>query len=442
MTAGKGFDTPGGGPLAALGSVRAWIASVPRDPRTERLRALVVRHPGGAVILVGIVVWVLVLLGARGRSRAALPPAYVTLAKRLADECQSGRNEPGPGKDVNVILAELRNASLDLEGLKADDPDVEAIAEEARRVFQDAATSLERLSSLPRPPGQLELSGEFFLRGFALDIPGLLRRYDQVSGVQEALLAEARRLAAAIKRGEAARLMLPRIAAKYGGPPPAAGRALLVDFDEAWGPVGPADWLTLTNASGAELHNATVLVEVRGESGDLARSVHFVPAWKARAEIDAKYTAGDESLGFPVGRQSVKDVSTVTVSVWSDELSQERIAYAYVGPEHDADIARYCAAMRVRVQYRPFQQGLLWNTERGADAWLEGIPFIPRPRITATFRRGSSTLSWYWNFERWADGERKTLDAGGKLPWDPEEIAVEVTFPDTGYKHRASWPVR
>ena len=85
-------------------------------------------------------------------------------------------------------------------------------------MFRDVTTSIERLSSLPRPPGQLELAGESFLRGLAFDVPGLLRRYDQVSGVQDDLLAEARRLAAALKRGEAARLMLQRIAARYARP--------------------------------------------------------------------------------------------------------------------------------------------------------------------------------------------------------------------------------
>jgi len=440
MKAGKGFDTPGielhGVPrLLGLG-----IGGVARSRGMVRLRALAVRHPGRTVILLGTVIWALVIVGGRGGSRSHFPPAYVTLAKRLADECQSGRDEPEPGRDINVILAELRNASLDLNGLKTGDPDVAAIAEEARGVFRDAATSLERLSSLPRPPGQLELSGEFFLRGFALDIPGLLRRYDQVSGVQDDLLAEARRLATILKRGEASRLMLPQIAARYSGPPRKAGPALKIDFDESWGPVGPGDWLTMSNVSGGDLHDATVLVEVRGEAGDVARSVHFVPSWRAGTAIDARYTGGDESLGFPVGRQTVANVASVTVSLWSEELRQEGIAYHYLGAEHDADVARYCAAMRVRARFRPFQTGIVWDTQRGMELWLDGIAALPRPRITATFRRKADVRAWYWDFPRWDQGERKVLDAGKALPWDPEEVTVEMSFPRTGHRYVTRWP--
>jgi len=440
VTTDQGVETLEDGLRRTSRALGLRVGRVARSPEARRLRALAARHPGRAVIVLGTFGWLLAMLGGGGRSRTTVPPAYVTLASRLADECRTGRDGPETARDIAQTLAELRNAALDLERIEVADPDTAAVVAEGRRVFNEAATSLERLASLPGPPGQLELSGEFFLRGFALDLPGLLRRYDQVSGVQEDLIAEARRLATAIKRGEAARLMLPRIAARYAGPAREAGPALKVDFDEAWGPIGPADWLTLTNASGAELHNATVLVEVRGESGDVARSVHFVPVWKSGAAIDASYTVGDESLGFPVGRQTVPNVAGVTVSLWSEELREEGIAYRYLGAEHDADVARYCAAMRVRARFRPFQPGFVWDTQRGMELWLDGIAALPSPRITATFRRGADRRTWYWDFPRWDEGERKVLDAGKALPWDPEEVTVEVSFPRTGHKFVTRWP--
>ncbi len=440
MTTDQGVETLGYGLRRTSRALGLSVGRVSRSPEARRLRALAARHPGRAVIVLGTFGWLLAMLGGGGRSRTTVPPAYVTLASRLADEFRTGREGPEKARDIAQSLAELRNAALDLERLKVADPDTAAVVAEGRLVFNEAATSLERLSGLPRLPGQLEVAGESFLRGLILDLPGIARQYDQLSGVQEALLGEARRLAAILQRGEAAKLMLPRIAARYAGPPRKAGPALRIDFDESWGPVGPADWLTLSNATGGDLHNATVLVEVRGEAGDVARSVHFVPSWRDGTAIDARYTGGDESLGFPVGRQTVPNVAGVTASLWSEELTQEAIVYTYAGAEHDADVARYCAAMRVRARFRPFRPGIVWDTQRGMELWLDGIAALPSPRITATFRRGVDRRAWYWEFPRWDKGERKVLDAGKALPWDPEEVVVEVSFPRTGHKYVTRWP--
>src|SRR5438105_4448161 len=82
-----------------------------------------------------------------------LVPAYVMLAKHLADGHRSDREGSEPNHDVAAVVAELRNAALDLRGLKATDPELNAIAAEARRDFEDAATHIERIAALPRPPG-------------------------------------------------------------------------------------------------------------------------------------------------------------------------------------------------------------------------------------------------------------------------------------------------
>ena len=428
-----------GGLLSTSRALGLRVRQIARGPEARRLRALAVRHPGRAVIVLGTVGWLLVMLAGGVRSRTTVPPEYVTLASHLADECRPNRDGPEASRDIAQGLAELRNAALDLERLKVADPDTAAVVAEGRRVFDEAATTVERLSALPRLPGQLEIASESFLRGLALDLPGLARRYDQLSSVQEALLAESRRAAAILQRGEAAKLMLPRLAARHAGPRYKSGPVLKVDFDEAWGPVGPADWLRLANVSGITLHNATVLVEVHGEAGDVARSVHFMPSWSAGATIDARYTGGDDSFGFPVGRQTVPNVANVSVSLWSEELRQEGITYGYLGAEHDADVARYCASMQVRARFRPLQSGLIWDTQRGMELWLDGIASLPNPRITAIFRRGADVRSWYWDFPRWDRGERKVLDAGKALPWDPEEVAIEISFPRTGHKYLTKW---
>ena len=165
-----------------------------------------------------------------------------------------------------------------------------------------------------------------------------------------------------------------------------------------------------------------------------------MPSWRAGAAIDARYTGGDESLGYPVGRQTVKAVAGLTVSLWSAELREEGIASSYAGAGLDADVARYCSDMRIRARFRPFRAGRLMHPRRGMELWFDGIAAQPAPRITATFRRGAETKAWHWDFPRWDLGEKKVLDAGKALPWDPEEVTVEVSFPRTGYRYVTRWP--
>jgi hypothetical protein len=114
----------------------------------------------------------------------------------------------------------------------------------------------------------------------------------------------------------------------------------------------------------------------------------------------------------------------------------------YAGAERDADVRRYCRDMKVDSTYRPFAKGLFWNTERGIVIRLKDLKFAPHPKVTVSFSGDGSELSLSWDFDRWDEGEEKTLDSFGKLPWDPESYRVEVCFPDTAYKHGSNWKTR
>lgn len=376
------------------------------------------------------------------RTNPPLPAEYVTLARHLADDHKADPGQPDPEPDVAGTIAKFLNAASDLKGHHSTDPEIDSLCVEACEVLGEAARHAQRLDALPKPPGFGEMFAESFARGFLGDLLGLGRSYQEAQGRQDAVVSEVRQIMALQRRHDVARLMLPRIAARYGGPITAGGQPVQVDFDASWGPVGPEDWLTLVNRSNHDLHNCTIKVEVRGRDGEIARSVHFVPHWRVATAIYAKYSPGQEVLGEIVERHTVPRVDSVVVSLWANELSQESITYAYAGAEWDADVARYCKSMQVLASYRPFAEGVLWNTERGVLAQLQGVKFLASPRITIHFRRGASSLSWYWDFDRWDAGETKTLDTRGKLPWDPESYRVVVTFRDTKHSYQRAWPIR
>jgi hypothetical protein len=369
-----------------------------------------------------------------------MPTEYPVVAARLADELLEDPDRPEPKEDLPHAIADLRAAALELAGLRPADPEVAALAAEAQAVHAGAAEHLERFLALPRPPGEVEMFLVGFFRGFNLDFSGFVDSMERAEGRQAALEAEVKGLIALTRRGEVAKLHLPRVAARHAGPA-VAGIPVALDLDASWGPFGPDDRLTLVNRSGRELHNAMISVELRGRSGDPARNVHFVPRWPAGKALYAKCERGRELLGEVVRRMTVPGVESAVVSVWADELSREGINYTYAGPERDADVARYCQGMAILGSYRPYSSSLFWTTQRGVVLRLSGIRHLENPRVTVTFVRGGAELTVFEDYPLWEDGETKTLDAGGRLAWDPEEYRVAVTFPDTGHAYRAVWRV-
>ena len=376
------------------------------------------------------------------RGNPPLPAGYVLLARHLADGCSASPDAPEPVQPPSQVIAQLRLIAVELEGIAAEDAELKALAQEVQAIAAGASVHLERLATIPGSPELLGWFAENFIRGLLLDFSGALDRSREVEGNREAAEAEARSLLIASRRWDSSKLFLPRVAARYAGPPAPKGRAISIDLDAAWGAFGPGDRLTLTNFAVTVIHNCTILVELHGEGGDIARNVYFVPLWGAGAAIYARCPAGVEILGETVGRGTVPRVESITLSAWSDELTFEAVTYDYAGAERDFDVERYCQDMKVEASYRPFAKGLFWDTERGVVVRLKGLKFAPKPRITVSFHRRGSDLPVYWDFDRWDEGEEKTLDTGGRLPWDPEGYVVTVGFPGTTYKHRTNWVAR
>jgi hypothetical protein len=402
-----------------------------------RIRGVPAWAHWSAVGLSILVVLAVTRVPLRTRVNPPLPSGYVTLARHLADDCSPVPNSPKPTEDPAQLIAECRIAALEVGRTSSDDLELNALAQEGREALVEGASHLERLAAIPGCPDLVSWFAENFVRGFLMDLVGAFRRHAEVFGNIQAAEAELRSLMATSKRLEVAKLLLPTIAARYSGSPASGNRTIAIDFDAAWGPIGPDDRLALSNHAGTDLHNCTILVLLRGKNGDAVRNVFFVRHWPVGTSLHARCPAGTELLGETVGRRSVPHVESIVSSVWSDELTFESINYAYAGSELDADMGRYCRGMTIDAVYRPFANGLLWNTERGLLVRLRGIEHVPNPRVTATFRRGATELSWYWDFDRWNEGEEKTLDAGGKLPWDPESYSIVVGFPDTSYTNRS-----
>jgi hypothetical protein len=370
-----------------------------------------------------------------------VPAAYATLARHLADEHQPDLSLLDRQKRTEERLAEGRLALGELDGLRTEDPEIRRVVGLGRSALADAVAAAEKLHAPPRPPGTGELIAESFVHGVLGDVAGGFRLGREVQSQYDIMADEVRRLGDAIRRAEAAKLMLPGLAARFAGPEARGDAVLSLDFDTAWGPFGPDDLMTLSNASGKALHYCTVLVELRGAGGEVERNLHFVSDWAPGEKIFATYSPGTEVLGRVEGRETVPSVRSIAVSVWAEELSQGAVTFNYTPETRDADIARYCGGMAVEAAYRPFARGVLWNTERGVTVKLRGVRYLERPRITLRFTRGGSEAAFYWDFDRWNEGEVKTLDAGGRLGWDPERFRVEVGFPGTSYTHRSGWTV-
>jgi hypothetical protein len=237
----------------------------------------------------------------------------------------------------------------------------------------------------------------------------------------------------------AARLMLPDAARQFGGPEFVQGDAVTIDFDESFAASADHDAIRLTNSSGSDLTNCTVLVEIIGKDGESSRNVHFAKRWTAGGTNHAKYGIGLEASGGVVARRTVYGVHEVWVSVWADELSDERIRLKYRGPPRDADIARILDG-RIMVRYRYDEEGGFFRPGPIVTLGLEGVPEIPEHTVTlvlesATEGSRPQSGSWSWSMPKWTANEQREFSLASVLTFKPSTAQIKVTFADSGYEY-------
>jgi len=374
-------------------------------------------------------------------STKPLPPEYRILAENLGLEIKPSPDQFRDNKGTTQIIAEGHESIMALRNIESSDRDIAYVAEQAQGAFSEAIKRMERINSLPKPPGAGELFVSSFIDGFFGNVFGGYARGQEAEGKQAAIITEAEAMLAAIEKADAAHQLLPKIAEKYSATFCDSTDRIAVDCDESWGWFGPHDWCSFRNC-GAALEDCTIVVQLTGASGEVRKNVHFVKAWPANTWLYARYSPGQEMLGRKSGRMTVSGIRQVDVTIYSPQFAT-LIKYVYEGVEKDRHIAAHCKDLTLKGRYQPFVGGMVWDTERGAYFTLDGVAVIPKCRVDLTFRRGSESKSFFWNFDYWKKGDEKWFGTSkGQLTFDPDSIEITVSFPDTNYKHERTLTVK
>ena len=373
-------------------------------------------------------------------SSKPLPDEYRTLAQQLSMEMKAAPKEFRDDKGIAEIMAEGHLGLLALRGIKSSDQDIIYIADQGQAAFSEALRRFERINALPKPPDAGALFVSSFIDGFFGNVYGGYARSVDAEDKQNAIMAEMHPLLAAIDKGAAAQQMLPMVAKKYSASFCDSTRRIVVDFDESWGLLGLHDWFCIYNL-GHALEDCTILVQLTGASGEVKKNVHFVRSWPANSWLYGRYEGGNEVLERSVGRTTVTNVQKLDITIYSPKFAT-LIEYTYQGNEKDKDIAKRCEKLKFTGRYQPFVSGIIWDTERGAEFTLDGVSGIPKCRVDVTFRNGSKSKVWYWEYDYWLKGVKKSFNTPkAGLTFDPAQIDMKISFPGTSYKHEVTLTV-
>tara|TARA_R110002111_G_scaffold260867_1_gene332925 strand:+ start:40165 stop:41364 length:1200 start_codon:yes stop_codon:yes gene_type:complete len=373
-------------------------------------------------------------------SSTPLPEEFRVLASHLSLEMKSDPVQFRNKREMTDVMVELQSAILDLSEIKSKDKEILYLSDQVRDADTVILQRLNNLNSLPKPPDEGTLFAGSILDGFFGNFGGSYQRGLNAETKQNALNVELQSLIAAVDKRDAAHQLLPKVAEKYSATLSDSTALIIVDFNESWGYSGPDDWLVLQNL-GETLEDCTILVQLTGANGEVRKNVHFLKTWPAYTCMWGQYYAGKEVLGRTVEKMTVAYVQKLEVTIYSPQFATQ-IHYVYKGAEKDKDVAHLCRDLSFQGAYQPYESGILWDTQRGAQFTMDGVSFLPKCRVDVTFRKGDQSKVWYWEHDSWMKGESKkfTTPAGG-LEFEPDNIDFEVSFPDTNYKHKATLPV-
>jgi hypothetical protein len=365
---------------------------------------------------------------------------YLAIASRLADPLMEEPAEPAWDKDLTQILAEGQVKVLAYQGIadRTGDKSLAFVATEAAESGAALLRAHQSMSMLSTDDGLGKLL--WMGAGLWLGQPGMV-----VTGAEGLLTAndayaqQKSEWLRAFIRGRAAQLMLPSIAQRCAGDS-AEATGLVIDADESFAGSAPYDGLMLKNATGRDLHNVTIMVELRGAAGDVSQNVHFVPIWGKGKDRFARYGIGVETPSGPVGRQTVYGIQEVRISFWSDECRHEGMVYTYPGPERDRDIA---AALDRSLKLTAAWVPTPLFGGRSLDLTLDGVALLPQHTVTLRFHHGTEVKTKTWNQREWSRGEKRRFDSGaGLLPWDPDTVDVELAFQGSNYSWHRTFTIK
>lgn len=373
-------------------------------------------------------------------SSKPLPEEYRVLASHLGMEMKSDPVQFRNEREIAEIMAEFQSALLDLREIKSNDKEIMYLTEQVQNVIPVILKRLDNLNSLPKPADARTLFVGSFLDGFFGNFVGGYHRGLDAEAKLDALNVELHSLIATMDKIDAALQFLPKVAEKYSATLSDSTGRIIVDFNESWGDSGANDWLVLQNR-GETLEDCTILVQLTGASGEVRKNVHFLKTWPTDTSMWGRYQGGQKILGRNVEKTTVTNVLELDITIYSPQFATQ-IYYEYKGEEKDKDVAYRCKDLSFHGTYQPYESGILWDTQRGAQFTLNGVSFLPKCRVDVTFRKGDQSKGWYWNHDSWMKGETKYFSSPkGGLSFEPDKIDLEVSFPHTNYKHKVTLPV-
>ncbi len=374
-------------------------------------------------------------------SSKTIPPEYRVLAETLCMEIKTSPKMFRDNKGMSELIAEGYGAILALRGIKTTDNDISYIAQQGESGVAEAVLRFERINAMPKPAGMDELLFTSLVDVCYGNIFGVYARGKDAEDKGNAIINELRCLIAATEKVDATHQLLDKIAEKYSSSSTPPNGQIVVDFDESWGYWGPHDWLSIYNA-GPAITDATVVVQLTGSKQEMRKNIHFIKNWPTKTWMYARYQPGEELLGRKSDRMTVTNVQQVDVALYSPQYSTN-INYIYQGKNKDAKIAEKCKPIELSGRFVPFESGILWDTQRGAEFTLNGVPFLGNCQVKLTFENGNKSTAVVWDIDLWKKGERKSFTTKeAQLTFDPEEIGISISFPGNGYVYKSNLKVK